>query len=214
MSDCLVLESYRNGQTQMHYNCVCHSLTPFPFVVVTLKSHCDKCMTPAWIMDDPTGQALGPKAVRGYGPLCVTALTPYKFTSSQNWHSVVLSNPQLTLKSSWYVTAWMCATLRVLIFSFYDMHVHYKGTTTSTCCSILEAVVLTEKKSFTWLHFVLDCLHCQVLLVYYPHFSSFKLLKIGLTVINCSFSALLIMHRYSSLLLNDRISLLLPLVGA
>lgn len=139
MSDCLVLESYRNGQTQMHYNCVCHSLTPFPFVVVTLKSRCDKCMTPTWIMDDPTGQALGPKAVRGYGPLCVTALTPYKFTSSQNWHSVVLSNPQLTLKSSWYVTAWMCATLRVLIFSFNDMHVHYKGTTTSTCCSILEA---------------------------------------------------------------------------
>lgn len=112
MSDCLVSESYRNGQTQMHYNCVCHSLTPFPFVVVTLKSHCDKCMTPTWIMDDPTGQALGPKAVRGYGPLCVTALTPYKFTSSQNWHSVVLSNPQLTLKSSWYVTAWMCAPLR------------------------------------------------------------------------------------------------------
>lgn len=70
------------------------------------------------------------------------------------------------------------------------------------------------KKSFTWLNFVLDCLHYQVLLVYYPHFSSFKLLKIGLTVINCSFSALLILHRYSSLLLNDRISLLLPLVGA
>lgn len=66
-------------------NCVCYSPTTVAFVELTIRSYCDKCMTPTWIMDHPEGQTLGQKAVRPRGPVCVTSLTPYKFTSSQNW---------------------------------------------------------------------------------------------------------------------------------
>lgn len=66
-------------------NCVCYSPTTVAFVELTIRSYCDKCMTPTWIMDHPKGQTLGQKAVRPRGPVCVTSLTPYKFTSSQNW---------------------------------------------------------------------------------------------------------------------------------
>lgn len=78
------------------YKTVCHSLTLL-WVQVTPQSHCGECMTPTWIMDDPTGQTLGQKAAGPCGHVSVTTLTPYKFTCSQKWHWINLLRPKLSL---------------------------------------------------------------------------------------------------------------------
>lgn len=100
--DWAVLGSCWSRMLEVALNCVCHSPTPVLFVELTIQSHCDKCMAPTWIMDLPKGQTLGQKAVRPCGPLCVTSLTPYKSTPSQNWQWVVLHNPKLRSQSSCY----------------------------------------------------------------------------------------------------------------
>lgn len=133
---------------------------PLLFVELTLRGHCDKWVTPTWIMDNPTGQTLGQKAVRPCGPLCVTSLAPYKFNSSQNWHWAVLQNPKLRSQSALGLIVFLC----VSIPSAQDL-------------------LSQAERSLIGFNFHSDCLFTSVYF-YYPDINPTEPLKTGLTVIN------------------------------
>lgn len=127
------------------------------FVELTIQSHCDKCMTPIWIMDHPKGQTLGQKAVRPRGPLCVTSLTPYKFTSSQIWQWAVLHNPTLRSQSSWYVSIWVkwCIKFENSWFDYFlTCMLSSESIKTSTCFFLKEEVWKSLEEISFWLNFL------------------------------------------------------------